>query len=164
MSMNPSMAERVAFGRPLSEYEDNTIHSAPRPATALVGRILLAAIFFVSGFAKLTDTSGTAAHMTAMGIPEAETLAVIAGIAEVLGAVSIATGFLARIGGIGLILFMIPTTLIFHAFWNYEGAEKLPQMVNFLKNLGLVGGLALIVANGAGAWSIDRALRRPHQA
>ncbi len=163
MSMNPSIAERVAYGRPLTADEDATIHSVPRPGTALAGRILLAAIFLVSGFAKLTDTSGTAAHMEGMGIPYAHTLAIIAGIAEVAGAISIASGFLARIGGIGLVLFLVPTTFIFHAFWNYEGAERLPQMVNFLKNCGLAGGLLMIVANGAGRYSIDAALRRPQE-
>lgn len=163
MSMNPGIAERVAYGRPLTIDSDPVVHSVPRPATALVGRILLAAIFFVSGFAKLTDTAGTAGHMEAMGIPEAHTLAIIAGIAEVAGAISIASGFLARIGGIGLVLFLIPTTFIFHAFWNYEGPERLTQMVNFLKNCGLAGGLLMIVANGAGRYSIDNAIRRPQE-
>jgi putative oxidoreductase len=162
MSLNPSIAERVAYGRPMED--DPVIHSFPRPGTALVGRLLIAAIFLVSGIAKLADTSGTAAHMTGMGIPHAETLAVIAGIAELLGAIAIATGFLARIGGIGLILFMIPTTLIFHAFWNVEGAERLTQMVNFLKNMAICGGLALLVAHGPGRYSVDNVLRRPQEA
>lgn len=163
MSMNPGLAERVAFGRPLAVDRDPVIHSVPRPGTALAGRILLSLMFFVSGFAKLTDTAGTAAHMTGAGIPYAETLAVIAGIAEILGAISIATGFLARIGGIGLVLFLIPTTLIFHPFWSFEGPERLMQMVNFLKNCGMAGGLLLIVANGAGRYSIDNVIRRPQE-
>jgi putative oxidoreductase len=164
MSMNPGIAERIAYGRPLEIDSDPTVHSVPRPGTALLGRNLLAAMFFVSGFAKLTDTTGTAGHMSAMGIPNAETLAVIAGIAEIAGAISIASGFLARIGGIGLVLFMIPTTLIFHSFWMYEGPERLQQMVHFLKNTAMVGGLLLIVAHGAGRYSIDNALRRPQEA
>lgn len=121
-------------------------------------------MFFVSGAAKLTDTAGTAAHMTAAGIPEAHTLALIAGIAEIAGALSIATGFLARIGSVGLILFLIPTTLIFHPFWNFEGQQQVMQMSNFLKNCAVAGGLALLVANGAGRYSVDFALRRPQEA
>ena len=163
MSMNPGIAERIAYGRPIAVDDDPVVHSVPRPGTALVGRILLSAIFFVSGFAKLTDVSGTAGYMTSMGIPDAETLAVIAGIAEIVGAISIASGFLARIGGIGLVLFLIPTTLIFHAFWNYEGMERVAQMANFLKNCGLAGGLLLVVANGPGRYSIDNTLRRPQE-
>jgi len=163
MSMNPGIAERIAFGRPLTIDRDPIVHSVPRPGTALAGRILLSAMFFVAGFAKLTDTSGTAAHMADAGIPYAHTLAIIAGIAEVAGALSIASGFLARIGGIGLVLFLIPTTLIFHPFWNLEGPERIGQMANFLKNCGIAGGLMLIVANGAGRYSIDNAIRRPQE-
>ena len=161
MSMNPSIAERIAFGRPLTAENDFAIHSEPRPTTALVGRILLAAIFFMSGFAKLTDTAGTVAHMEAAGIPYAQTLAIFAGIAEIAGAISIASGFLTRIGGLGLILFMIPTTLIFHGFWMFDGAEAKMQMINFMKNLAIIGGLGLLVANGAGRFSVDQLLRRP---
>ncbi|MGE0402527.1 MAG: DoxX family protein [Kofleriaceae bacterium] len=163
MSMNPGIAERLAFGRPLTVDNDPVVHSVPRPGTALAGRILLSLMFFVSGVAKLTDVSGTAAHMTAVGIPEAETLAIIAGIAEVLGALSIASGFLARIGGMGLVLFLIPTTILFHPFWSFEGRERIMQMANFLKNCGMAGGLLMIVANGAGRYSIDAAIRRPQE-
>jgi putative oxidoreductase len=164
MSMNPSIAERVAFGRPLEAEDDNEIHSAPRPTTALFGRLALAAIFFVSGFAKLTDTTGTAAHMTQAGIGHAETLAVIAGICEIAGAIALATGFLTRLGALGLFLFLIPTTIIFHGFWNVEGAERMTQMVNFMKNLAIGGGLLGVVAYGAGKYSIDSVLRRPQEA
>jgi putative oxidoreductase len=161
MSMNPSIAERIAFGRPITVDNDLAIHSEPRPTTALVGRLLLAGIFFMTGFTKLTDTAGTVGYMESMGIPNAETLAVIAGIAEVAGAISIATGFLTRVGGLGLFLFMIPTTLIFHGFWMFEGAEAKTQMITFMKNLAVMGGLGLLIANGAGKYSIDGMLRRP---
>ena len=164
MSMNPSIAERVAFGRPVTVDEDHVIHSLPRPTTALFGRLFLAAIFFVSGFAKLTDTTGTAAHMEQAGIGNAETLAIIAGICEIAGAISLATGFLTRIGGLGLFLFLIPTTYLFHGFWNFEGQERLTQMVNFMKNLAIGGGLLSYVAYGAGKYSIDHVLRRPQEA
>jgi putative oxidoreductase len=161
MPMNPSIAERRGFGRPLTDDDDDLVReSALYPTMALIGRFLLAAIFLVSGISKLTDLPGTVAHMTKAGIPYADTLAIVAGVAEVLGAVSLVAGFLARIGGFGLILFMIPATLIFHAFWNYEGQERLPQMINFMKNLAIMGGLAMVVAFGAGRYSVDRAMHR----
>lgn len=167
MPSNPSIAEHRSFERRVDDdysdlVDDNTmVHGAPwQSATAFIGRLLIAAIFLMSGIAKLTDTPGTVAHMTGMGIPYAETLAVVAGVAEVLGAVSLVFGLLTRFGAVGLILFMIPTTLIFHAFWNYEGAERLPQMVNFMKNVAIIGGLATLVAFGAGRFSLDRVLRR----
>jgi putative oxidoreductase len=166
MPMNPSIAERRTFGCPDPDSDvsydvhDDLIRDTSLPTMALIGRILLAAIFVTSGVAKLTDTPGTVAHMTGMGIPYAETLAIVAGVAEVLGGIAIAFGFLTRAASLGLILFMIPTTLIFHAFWNYTGEQRMPQMVNFMKNLAIIGGLAVLMAQGAGRFSLDHRIRR----
>jgi putative oxidoreductase len=156
-----TMTERIVFGRPIDATEDQTIHLAPRPATALLGRIAIAAIFLVSGTAKLVDVAGTAAHMSAVGIPFPEPLAMFAGVAEILGALSLMFGALTRVGAIGLILFLIPTTLLFHNFWALEGDEQRLQLVQFLKNLGLIGGLIFLISYGPGRYSIDSLLRRP---
>jgi putative oxidoreductase len=144
-----TIAER-APGIPLAQH----------PTVMLVGRVLIAAIFFVSGIAKLTDTAGTAEHMVARGIPYAETLALIAGAAEVAGALAIAFGFLTRIAAVGLILFLIPTTFIFHNFWAVPADQRVMQMSSFLKNVAIAGGLWFLVANGAGRYSLDARLRR----
>ena len=157
------IAERIAYGRPLTFAEEaaSPVHLVPRATTALIGRILIASIFLVSGIAKLTDTANTAGYMTQVGIPHALTLAVIAGLCEVAGGLAIAFGFLGRLGALGLFLFMIPTTIIFHGFWRLEGAEAKMQMVNFMKNLGIMGGLLLLVAQGPNRFSLDAKLRRP---
>jgi putative oxidoreductase len=159
------IAERIAYGRPQSlEIEaDEPIRNVPRATTALIGRILIAAIFIVSGIAKLTDSAGSAGYMTAAGIPNAESLVIIAGIAELVGGLAIVFGFLGRLAALGLIVFMIPTTLIFHGFWMFEGAEMKTQMVNFMKNLAIIGGLALLYAQGPGLYSLDRKMRRPFE-
>ncbi len=137
-----------------------------RSALALVGRILIAAIFLLSGIAKLVDNPGTVGHMTAAGIPAADILSIIAGVAEILGGLALLLGWFTRAGALGLILFMIPATLIFHGFWSYQGAEQKTQMVNFMKNLAIIGGLAQIMAFGAGRFSVDarRMHRRLHHA
>jgi putative oxidoreductase len=163
MPMNPSIAEhRIVGRRVITETDSDEVirDSLEHPTMALIGRFLMAAIFVVSGVGKLTDIAGTAAHMTQAGIPYAETLAMVAGVAELAGAFAIATGFLTRAGGLGLILFMIPATVIFHAFWKATGDQRLPQIVNFMKNLAIIGGLATLVAFGAGRFSIDHALHR----
>jgi len=164
MLHSAGIAERVAFRRPVDPvYDDTPVRVAQRPATALIGRLLIGAIFLVSGFAKLTDTSGTVAHMEAAGIPYAHTLAIVAGIAEIAGGLSLVFGLLTRIGAIGLILFMIPTTIIFHGFWNFEGTEQKMQMVNFMKNLAIIGGLFMVAAFGPSRYSIDKKIREPIQ-
>jgi putative oxidoreductase len=160
----PSRLERFAFGRPEDPARDPAIvHVATRSTSALIGRILLGAIFLVSGIAKITDPSGTIAHMEGAGIPAAGLLAWVAGFAEIAGGLSLMFGFLARLGALGLILFMIPTTLLFHDFWNYAGAERLSQMANFMKNLAIIGGLLLLFAHGPGRYSLDYRFRRPKE-
>ena len=161
MMEQASVAERILFGRPIESAEDPAIHLVPRPMTALLARAAIAAIFIVSGASKLADVAGTASHMATAGIPYAETLAMFVGTAEILGAVSLIFGALTRAGALGLLIFLIPTTLIFHNFWAFEGAEQRTQLINFLKNLGLAGGLGLLISYGPGRYSVDSLLRRP---
>lgn len=160
--MQVSIAERLAYGTPLDPPVDSDhIHSVPRSGTALVARILLSSIFIISGFAKFSDPAGTIGFMNMAGIPNADTLVYVAGAAEIVGGLSIAVGFLARLGALGLMLLLIPIQFYFHAFWNMEGAEAKSQMVQFTKNLSLMGGLLLLVAHGPGRYSVDSRLRRP---
>ncbi|NVB83709.1 MAG: DoxX family protein [Kofleriaceae bacterium] len=163
--MHPSIAERAAYGTPLDPVADDTpVHLVPRSGTALIGRILISAIFLLSGFAKFTDPSGAIGYMTAQGIPHAQTLLYIAAAAEVLGGLAILLGFLTRLGALGLFIYLIPTTYFFHHFWNMSGAEAKTQMVNFMKNLAIMGGLLTLWAHGPGRFSIDHAIRRPREA
>ena len=163
MLNHPSFAERIAYGRPLETSDDPRIPVAPRPMTALLGRVLLAALFLASGLAKLADLDNVAGLMATAGLPAAKALALIAGLTEVAGAASLLFGFLTRLGALGLIAFLIPTTLVFHGFWNLEGAERHEQMIQLLKNLGVMGGLAAYVAFGAGRLSLDAVMRKPVQ-
>ncbi len=152
-----SIAERVAFGRPMGPISAAvTPQVVPRPATALVARALIAAIFVTSGIAKLADPAGTNAHMVAHGLPAVDLLRTLAAFVEIAGGLSILLGALTRIGAIGLIVFLIPTTLVFHDFWNHK--DQIPQ---FFKNLAIIGGLALLVAYGPGRYSVDARLREP---
>jgi putative oxidoreductase len=52
-------------------------------------------------------------------------------------------------------LHLIPTTAIFHNFWALQGMEQQDNMINFLKNLAIMGGLLVLAANGPGSYSID---------
>ncbi len=157
------IAERIAYGRPmeLDDAEDIPITMYPRKTAALVGRIFLAAIFIVSGVAKLTDTATTAGYMTAQSIPYAHALAIFAGVCELAGGLALVFGALTRLAALGLFLFLIPTTLVFHNFWALDGAEAKMQMVNFMKNLSIMGGLLLLWAQGPNRLSIDARMRRP---
>lgn len=163
--MHASIAERLAYGTPLDPVADDTpIHLRPRNTTALVGRLLIAAIFVTSGFAKLTDPASTIGYMNSAGVPNADLLVYVAGAAELLGGLALVFGFMTRLAALGLVILLIPIQFYFHAFWTLEGMEAKAQMVNFMKNLAIMGGLAMVFAHGPGHFSIDRRLRRPMEA
>jgi putative oxidoreductase len=123
---------------------------------SLVGRILLAVLFLTSGLNKIADPHGTQQYMAAMGMTWLTGLWYIGAIlVEVGGSLSLLLGYRARIGAWLLLLFMIPTTLIFHTDFGDQN-----QMIHFLKNLSIVGGLLYVATYGAGALSMDAGLER----
>ncbi|HVV88020.1 MAG TPA: DoxX family protein [Kofleriaceae bacterium] len=154
------MSERFAFGRDEHGRDafDGEVRHAVRPTTALIGRLLMSSIFLVSGFHKLVDPSGTIAAMSSQGVPAPGVLLWIAAFAELAGGVALLTGFLTRLGALGLFLYLIPTTLVFHRFWDASGPMAMLQQANFLKNLTIMGGLLMLVAHGPGRYSLDHKL------
>ncbi|WP_137933729.1 DoxX family protein [Mesorhizobium comanense] len=118
--------------------------------TILLGRILLAVIFLLSGFGKLTAISGTAAYFGGLGLPLPTVTAVVVGLIELLGGLAVLVGFQTRIAAWVLAIFTIATGLVAHTGW----ADQM-QMIQFLKNLAIAGGFILLASSGAGAYSID---------
>ncbi len=124
-----------------------------------LGRLLLSLIFLVSAAGKVMDWGGTAAYMEAKGIPLAPVFLAGAILFEVGGALMVLLGFKARIGAVALVAFLIPTTVLFHNFWSFEGDEQKMQMISFLKNLSIMGGLLMILGGGPGYFSLDNRKR-----
>lgn len=122
--------------------------SVARNSAELLGRILLVALFLISGLGKITAYDATAGYMAAMGVPGIALPAVIA--LEVLGSVAIILGFQTRLVAAVLAGFTLATGVIFHN--NF--ADQM-QMIMFLKNVSIAGAFLMISANGAGAFSID---------
>jgi len=118
-----------------------------------VGRVLLSAIFLLSGLGKIGNFEGTQQYMAAFGMPFTGFFLVCAIIFEVFGGLSLLLGFKARWGASALIIFLIPATLVFHT--NFS--EQI-QMIMFMKNLAIMGGLCLVVAYGSGPFSLDERL------
>lgn len=116
----------------------------------LLARIFLSAIFLKAGLDKILDPASTQQAMESKGIPLAGVLLIPTIIVLLLGGLSVLLGYKARWGALLLIGFLIPTTLIFHSDFS-----KPMQDIQFLKNLGLMGGLLMVAAFGAGALSLD---------
>jgi putative oxidoreductase len=160
--MHASIAERIAYGRPYDPVAaDTLVPVVPRSGTALVGRILMAGIFVASGIAKLTDPAAAVGYMNSVGVPNADTLVYVAGLAELTGGLALAFGFLTRIAAIGLVVLLVIINLYFHNFWALAEPEAKTQMGQFMKNLSIMGGLLMVVAMGPGRFSVDYAMRKP---
>ncbi|NJN59045.1 MAG: DoxX family protein [Leptolyngbyaceae cyanobacterium SL_5_9] len=125
--------------------------SHDRDIIPLVSRILLSAIYLVSGVNKILNPAGTQEYMAANGMFWTGLFLVVAIAIELAGGLSLLLGYKTRLGAIALIIFLIPATLIFHT--NF--AEPIQQIM-FLKNLGLLGGLLLVMQYGPGRISLDR--------
>jgi len=122
---------------------------------ALVGRILLAVLFVMSGLSKLTGYAGAAGYMASAGLPAVSLLLPLTILVELGGAAALVLGWKARWAAGLLFLFLIPVTLVFHAFWAADAAQAQMQQIHFLKNLAIMGGMLMVVAFGPGALSLD---------
>jgi putative oxidoreductase len=127
---------------------------------SLIGRILLGLMFLMSGIHKVSDPQGTQQYMISMGMTWMTTLLYVGAIvAELAGGLSLLLGYRAKVGAWLLILFMIPTTLVFHT--NFGDPN---QMIHFMKNLSIIGGLLYVGMYGAGRLSMDAGLERTEAA
>jgi putative oxidoreductase len=133
----------------------NGTNESAKQWTLLVARVLLAAIFVWSGWGKIGNFAGTASSMAAKGIPLAELALVAAIVLELGGGVLLALGWHARLAAVALIVFVVPATLLFHAFWALEEAQVRTHAIQFMKNLCIVGGLFYAAVLGAGGLSLD---------
>jgi len=114
----------------------------------LGGRILIAAIFILSGFSKITGYAGTQGYMEAMGVPGALLPLVI--VAELGGGLLVVLGLWTRLAAFALAGFSLLSALLFHANFGDQ-----VQMIMFMKNLAIAGGFLFLVAHGAGPLSVD---------
>jgi putative oxidoreductase len=122
----------------------------------LVSRILFAVLFLPSGLAKLGDWGGNIGYMESKGFFLAPLFLVGAIVVEVLGSLLVLAGWRARLGAAALAAFTLLAALTMHNFWSVEDPmARMMEMINFMKNLAIAGGLLLIVAFGPGARSFN---------
>jgi putative oxidoreductase len=121
----------------------------------LASRVLLSIIFIMSGFQKITGYAGTAGYMEAMGVPA---ILLPLAIAVELGAgIALLVGWQTRIAAVLLAGFSVVAGYLFHyaAIAGQDQMADMMQMIMFMKNVTIAGGLLALVAVGAGAWSVD---------
>ncbi len=115
-----------------------------------LGRVCLSGIFIIAGAEAFSAPGPRTGKVAGAGIPEPEMAVKINSATMVLGGILLALGIMPKAAAGALIGTMIPTTLVGHAFWKEEKPQaQSMQRVQFLKNLGLVGGLLWIIAEAS---------------
>jgi putative oxidoreductase len=123
-------------------------------AVSLAARILLALLFVLSGYGKITGYDGTAGYMASAGVPFVGLLLPLTILVELGGGLLLIAGFKTRWVALGIALFLVPVTIIFHGH-AADPSQAQMQFIMFMKNVSIIGGMLSLVAFGAGGWSID---------
>jgi len=123
---------------------------------AVTGRVLLCVIFLMAAVGnKIPHFSDVAQVMDSKGIPQPKLMLAGAIVFLLAGSLSVITGYRARIGASLLLVFLILATYYFHNFWALaEAKAQQEQMIQFMKNLSMMGAMLFIIANGPGPMSI----------
>lgn len=120
----------------------------------LLGRVLFVAIFVIASFGDFQ--SGTIGYAASQGVPMASVLVPVAGVISLAGGLSILLGFKARIGAWLIVIFLVPVTVMMHAFWGLaDPMAAQMQQIHFMKNVSMLGAALVISQLGAGPWSLD---------
>lgn len=120
-----------------------------------LGRVCISVIFILAAVGKFMDYDGTAQYMASKGLTMIPFFLVGAALVELLGGLSLLFGYKTRFGATILLLFLIPTTVIFHNFWAVPADQQQAMLVEFLKNLAIFGGLLYVLTVGSGKCSVD---------
>ena|SRR5689334_25404466 len=124
--------------------------------TALLGRILIAAIFAYFGYLKLIGFHGSVGYFGKLGFPLPEVSAVLAILFELGGGALLILGLKTRWVAWALVLYTVVATLVAHRYWSYPPEQAFNQMSHFFKNVSLIGGLLMLATFGPGPVSLDR--------
>ena len=128
---------------------------------AFVGRLLLALLFLPAGLSKITGFAGTVGYIASKGLPMPTVAAVVAIIIEVVAPLALLAGFGTRWAALVLAGFTVIATFIFHNFWAMPAEQAQNQMIHFMKNLAIMGGLLYVVVHGSGHLSVERDTAHP---
>lgn len=111
-----------------------------------LGHVLLSGIFILGGADAFAKPGGRVKAVEKAGISEPEAAVVLNGAVMIAGGTALALGFFPKLAATVLIGSLIPTTLVGHAFWKEADAAIVKnQRTHFLKNLGLIGALILVL-------------------
>ncbi|ASU84206.1 DoxX family protein [Nocardiopsis gilva YIM 90087] len=113
----------------------------------LIGRVLFVIIFLTSAAGHLTQPKGMAGYAQSKGVPAPTAAVFVSGIVLALGGLSVLLGIWPDLGALLLVVFLVPTALLMHSFWQEsEGEARQTEMIQFNKDIGLAGAALMLFA------------------
>ena len=122
----------------------------------LIARVLLVALFLIFGLPKLSGFSGLVGYMTSLGAPLPTFAAMISIFMEVVASIALIVGFYTRPLALLFVFYTLGTALLGHAYWTMTGDAQHANMINFYKNISIMGGFLLLAVAGPGRFSLDK--------
>jgi putative oxidoreductase len=121
----------------------------------LLARLGLAALYIQSGFGKIFGIPELSRALAGLGFPLPPLTAVLAILVELGCGLAVLLGLRTRLAALALIGFTLLASVLFHDFWTLGPPERQTQNIQFMKNMGLVGGFLALIAAGPGRFSLD---------
>jgi putative oxidoreductase len=134
-----------------------------RDVVILVARILLVMLFLIFGWQKLTGYAGTVERFAQISVPVPPVAAIVSILMECFVGLAILLGVWTRPLAALLALYTLATGFLGHQYWTMTGMAQVAAMINFYKNVSIMGGLLLLYATGAGKYSVDALSPRQSQ-
>lgn len=131
------------------------MYNSYQNALALASRVLFAVLFLPAGISKLNGFSGTVGYIASADLPLPSLGSALALAVEIGGSVALLAGFGTRFAALALAAFTLVASFFFHAYWSVPAEQAFMTQRLFFKNIAVVGGLLVLAAHGAGAWSVD---------
>ena len=125
-------------------------NDSAQSAVPLIGRILLAVIFILSGVSKLANPAGTQGYIASVGLPLPLLAYIVAVVVEIGGGALLLVGYRTRLAALAMAVFTVAAAVFFHHAFGDQN-----QFIHFMKNIAIAGGLLQVFAFGAGAFSVD---------
>ncbi len=122
----------------------------------LLGRVLIALIFVMSGFGKIVGFAGTVGYIASKGLPLPQVAAVAAIVVELGGGILVIVGWKARWAAAAMFFFTAAAAVLFHDFWAVPADQAQNTMIHFMKNISMMGGLLYLVVYGSGPLSLEK--------
>ncbi len=112
----------------------------------LLGRILFGGYFVLSGYNHFKNLKGLTSYAQSKGVPMPKVAVVFTGFMMFVGGFGVLSGAYIELSVLLLALFLLVTTMQMHQYWKAGEAEKMPEKINFMKNMALLGAVLMLLA------------------